>query len=140
GKPTVNRLGVSQFKKQGSMKTTEGAGLVLMLRTALLGDDDQAAGRVAEADGGGGFVAFLSTGAAGTVRIDLALRQQLLVGQSSPGGPIHGRAPNLVMGLLHAPELAQIGCVHVRWRPRRFLRMQPLHITAVVEAEGKHPF
>src|SRR5439155_10797364 len=58
-----------------------------MLRATLLGDHDQAAGWMPPAHGRAGFIALLPTGTTGSIGIDLALSQQLGIGQRSPRRP-----------------------------------------------------
>src|SRR5262249_44248087 len=74
----------AQFQVERLPQPPQGAGAVLVLTAALLGDDEQAAGRVPQPHRRTGLVALLTAGAAGAVRVHLALRQQLGVGEGRP--------------------------------------------------------
>src|SRR5207248_19605 len=65
-------------------QTPERAGTVLVLRPAFLGDDDQAAGWMPDADSGARLVAFLATRSAGPIGVDFALREQLRITEVGP--------------------------------------------------------
>src|SRR5262245_3152914 len=64
-------------------------GLVLVLRPALFGDDEQPRRVVPQPDGAGGLVPLLTTRPAGPVVVHRALGEQPVVGQVGPGGAGH---------------------------------------------------
>ena len=66
-------------------RALEGLRLVLVLRAAFLGDDDQPGGRVPKAHRGAGLVALLPAGPAGAVGVHLALGEQLVLREPRPG-------------------------------------------------------
>src|SRR5262249_41609402 len=71
-----------------------------MLRTAFLGNDDQAAGQMAQPHGRAGLVALLAARPAGPIGVNIALAQQLNVIQAGPGITGHDKSvPSSVSNL-----------------------------------------
>src|SRR5579871_3617093 len=76
---------ISPLKIERLAKSSNRAGAVFVLRSALLGDDDQPTGGMAKSNRRAGLVTFLPAGAAGAVRVHRALRQQLRIAKVGPG-------------------------------------------------------
>lgn len=73
--------GVPLGKSQGFAQTFESPSPILMLRPALDCRNDQSGGLMPDPNGRRGFVAFLPAGSAGPEGVDLALDQQLRIGE-----------------------------------------------------------
>src|SRR5262249_21772592 len=84
----LRRCLMAHLKIEGLAQTSQGSLPVLVLRSALLGDDDQATRQVAQAYCRASLVALLATGTTRPVRVHSTLVKQLSVAQGCPGGSV----------------------------------------------------